>query len=233
MRIDSGELFILHSRPFRETSLLVDIISRDHGRLRAVHRGGRQQKLQPFTPITGGWSGKGELKTLRGMEPAGPAFFLAGVKLYAALYINELLTRVLHEHDPHPAIFDGYSNLLYALSGPQPADIPLRQFERLVLEELGYGYEYSSDAVTGEPFKEDQWYWFDPEQGFFASLRTADNAEKPNWVRGGCLQALESGDLRNLETLTTARQIHQLAFLRLLGGSLLNSHGFFKQSKSG
>lgn len=232
MRVDGAELFILHSRPFRETSLLVDILSRDYGRLRAVYRGGRQQKLQPFTPVSGGWSGKGELKTLRAMEAAGPAFFLSGVKLYAALYVNELLTRLLHEQDPHPALFDGYNSLLQAMTAPQSADIPLRRFERLVLEELGYGYQYSGDAVTGEPFKEEQWYWFDPEQGFLASSRTNENAGKPNWVKGANLKCIESGDMHNGEALATARQIHQLAFSRLLGGGMLNSHGFFRQSRS-
>jgi DNA repair protein RecO (recombination protein O) len=160
--------YVLHTRPYRDTSLLVDLFSREHGRIGAIARGVRGPKsrhrglLQPFTPLLVSWFGKSDLVTLNGIEPNGAPHYLTGDRLLSGLYMNELLVRALHQADPHPALFDAYTEaveklatVMSAQSGIQSIERILRLFEKQLLQEVGYGGENLQD-VTHETLITDQ-----------------------------------------------------------------------------
>ena len=151
-RIDLEPALVLHARPWRESSLLVEAFSRGHGRLGLVARGARRPKsrmrglLQPFIPLLLSWRGRGELATLTGADTEGSFSPLAGSAAIIGLYINELLLRFLHRHDPEPMLFDHY---LVALDGIARGNDPepiLRIFEKRLLEAAGYALELKREG---------------------------------------------------------------------------------------
>ncbi|HNQ04132.1 MAG TPA: DNA repair protein RecO [Thiobacillaceae bacterium] len=143
-RVDGETAFILHTRPWRETSLVVDVFSRHHGRLGLVARGARRPsaslkaRLVPFQPLSLAWFGKGGLRTLHAAEWHGGEPCPRGHGLMCGFYLNELLLRLLPEGDPHEALFDHYRTALAGLSGAADVEPVLRRFELVLLSELGY-----------------------------------------------------------------------------------------------
>ncbi|HET7843585.1 MAG TPA: DNA repair protein RecO [Xanthomonadales bacterium] len=173
MRIEHQPAYILHERPYRETSLLIEALTRDHGRVGLVARGVRAAKpriargvLAPLVSLELDWQGRGELGTLVRAEAAGPSFPLAGEALMCALYVNELLTRLLQRQDPHPEAYERYGTLLRELAMPgAPLGWVLRRFERDLLGMLGYALDLAHEADTGVPIAADDAYSYDPERG--------------------------------------------------------------------
>lgn len=159
MRVHSQAAYVLHCRPFRETSLIVEVFSRDYGRLGLVGRGARDARsrrralLLPFQPLQIGWSGKGELPLLTSIEMLGSARELAGQQRYAAYYLNELLLRLLHRHDPHEMLFDSFSEALDALYEGRDTQQVLRRFEKHLLSETGYGLILTHEANSTKPIQ--------------------------------------------------------------------------------
>ncbi|GIX22045.1 MAG: DNA repair protein RecO [Gammaproteobacteria bacterium] len=170
MRVVLAAAYLLHTRPYRNTSLLLEAFSREHGRLGLVARGvcrpGHRWRplLQPFRLLRLSWQGRGDLGTLSAAEPEGPAKPPAGPLLIAGFYLNELLYRLLHRHDPHPPLFDAYHDSLRALAAGAPVEPCLRRFEWILLRESGYGLELRVDA-QGSPIDPDRRYRYDPERG--------------------------------------------------------------------
>ncbi len=145
LRVSLEPAWILHRRPFRESSLLLDLLTANHGRISAVGRGQRQGRqaglFQPLRPLRVDFVRRGELATLGRCEPAGPAVALAGMPLWSAFYLNELLLRLLAVDDPHGVgVFSLYSGSLQALRSEAPA-VVLRHFEYALLDELGFGFD--------------------------------------------------------------------------------------------
>lgn len=167
----SSSGWLLHRRPYRNSSLIVELLTASHGRIVAVARAGRKANhFQPFIPQILEWRGAGELHSLTLCEPAAPALPLQGDALYCGLYLNELLIRVLHREDPHPEITEAYQQ---ALSGLLQTDIPhdvvLRYFEMQLLEQMGYGVALHYDALGAE-IVIGQRYRFEPEQGWIGDV---------------------------------------------------------------
>ena len=136
--------YILHQRPYRETSLLLDAFSSEHGRVGLVargvkRRGGRPALLQPARRLNIAWSMRSELGTLTAVEASTPPARLAGTRLVSCFYMNELLVRTLHGHEAHPELFHRYEQALKGLDGGEPEDRVLRIFEKHLLKSLGYG----------------------------------------------------------------------------------------------
>lgn len=160
--------WLLHRRPFRNTSLIIDLFLPGQGRVGAVARGGRRNPaLAPFLPLWVNLKAGGELFTLRDSEPRGPALSLAGRALFCGFYVNELMMRLLHRDDAHPDLWPVYEGTLTALAGEVPLDVTLRRFERMLLEEVGYGLTLEWDA-EGRPLEAGVRYRWVPEQGFVA-----------------------------------------------------------------
>ena len=157
-RIHLQPCWVLHRRDFRDSSQIVEVLSRDYGRLGIVARGVRRPKsrlrgvLQPFSPVLVSWVAGRELATMTGAEPGeGRPYHLADMRLMSGFYINELVLRLTHRFDPQPAVFDLYARCVAALAGDTPAAVVLREFELDLLDELGFGLNLTREVGTGAP----------------------------------------------------------------------------------
>ncbi len=163
--------WLLHYFPYRDSSLILEVFTRERGRFGLVARGARRARsvhramLQSFTPLQLSYSGSGELATLTGVEPDGPPLMLDGTALMAGYYANELLLRLLARSDEHAVLFDNYVHLLRALAAGEDIALRLRGFERLLLDELGYGLNLDHDIVDGAALDPAAHYEYVLEQG--------------------------------------------------------------------
>ncbi|MFA9461722.1 DNA repair protein RecO [Thiohalorhabdus methylotrophus] len=161
--------YILHRRPYRETSLLVELFAERDGRVGVVARGGRKPRkggtvLEPFRPLRASWAGRSELRSLGNVEPAGRALVLGGEALYLGFYLNELLVRLCPRFDPYPRMFRIYESALAALAAGE-RDQPLRAFERCLLQDLGLAPDWGHCAGCGVAVSGDNAYAWEAEQG--------------------------------------------------------------------
>ena len=211
--------WVLHARPYRNSSLVLDMFSAGRGRLGVVARGGRRNHLlQPFRPLLVSFTGRGELLNIQQVESAGSALPLAGRALYCGMYLNELLVRLLHRNDPHPGLMAPYEATLHALATDVPAqDVLLRHFELALLDELGYSFSLTEDA-TGAPLRAGQAYRLDPEQGLVPAAS--------GWP-GSALLAMAAGDWQD-ETRRVARDVLRAALAPHLGARPLVSRELFR-----
>jgi DNA repair protein RecO (recombination protein O) len=170
-RQDSQPAFVLHSYPFKETSLVVELLTRDFGRVGVVARGARRPKsalrgvLLAFQPLLVSWSGKGELHTLMRAEWHGAYHPLKGLSLICGFYLNELMLKLLARHDAHERLFDTYANTLRALTPEADPAAILRAFEKHLLRELGYAVTLDRDVDSGHPIVAEQRYSYVIERG--------------------------------------------------------------------
>lgn len=178
MRVVLQPAFVLHQRPYRNTSLVLDILSRDHGRIGLVARGVRTPRsrlkglLQSFRPLLLSWSGQGELSTLTAAEEVGSPVSLPPGRLLYGFYLNELLLRLLPRDDPHPSLFLHYGKALEALAVEAGDEPVLRIFEKHLLAQLGYGLRLDTEAVSGAPIVTDAHYRYVLDQGPIGSEQT-------------------------------------------------------------
>lgn len=231
-RIQLQPAFVLHQRPYRNTSLLLDVLTRDYGLLGIIAKGARQRAnadralLQPFNNVLISYSGRGELMTLTGLEPQAQLGELKARALFSGLYMNELLLRLLHRNDPHDALFDFYRRSLLELAGNHEKVEPvLRHFERNLLIELGYGLSLEQEAVTGVPLLPDEVYYYDIERGPVA-LERAPAAARPR-VSGRCLLALAAGTFDDPETGREMKILMRHVLAHHLNGRPLKSRELF------
>jgi DNA repair protein RecO (recombination protein O) len=233
-RIQLQPAYLLHRRPFRDSSQLLEVFTLDHGRLSLVARGVSRRRrggalgalLQPFRPLLLSFSGRGELATLTAAEAAGAYLPLAGERLYSALYLNELLSRLLHRHESHPALFSDYGLALEALGDVAALEPVLRRFELRLLDELGYAIDITRDADSGEPLQLNAAYEVDPELG----LRTAVGQAASGRTRllGADLAAIAAGELEG-PVLASAKRLTRELLSPHLGPEPLRSRALFKQ----
>lgn len=221
--------FVLHRRPYGETSLIVDLFTLHHGHFSAVARGAArprsqwQAELQPFRPLRVSWSGRQSLKSLRQAEATAPPLALAGDRLYCGFYLNELLQRLLTEADPVPGLFSVYLDTLERLAdseaGVEPA---LRRFEYRLVTELGFGISWDRTGDTAEPVEAGRLYAFHPERGVLVASEGSIGA-----IPGEHLLALASDELDNQAVLRVAKQLMRSLVDYLLQGRPLHSRRLF------
>jgi len=237
MKTENERAYVLHTRNYRETSQLVDLFSRDFGRLRTVAKGARGKRktgghqLQPFTPLLLSWRGKGDLKNLTGVETSGNRALLYGEKLYIGLYLNELLMRLLPEHVPHESLFDHYSDLIVALSESTDPEPLLRCFELLLLEEIGYGLNLTMEAAVDRPIKAGESYYFSDEQGFMRADVFSSETASEVCFKGEELLAIASADYRAMSVRRCAKRLLRGALQTQLGERPLLSRQLFRQAQ--
>lgn len=236
--VDGEPAFVLHTKAYRETSQLVDLFSRHHGRLRLVARGflrrskGRGRTIEPFAPLIVGWRGKSELKTLTSAEPSGAPLILRGDCLFSGFYLNELILRLLADHDPHEELFDCYLTTLHALSAGQQIELALRRFERQLLSDLGYGLALEHVEDSGAEIDPGGWYWFDPVMGISSRSLTSAERQQPNCFSGESLLAIASEDYTEPTHVKAAKRLMRLAIQNLLGGRPLKSRELFARDQA-
>ncbi|KAF1005762.1 MAG: DNA repair protein RecO [Luteibacter sp.] len=223
MRVEREPAFVLHARPYRETSLLVECLSCYHGRLGVVARGVRRERarlqraqLEPFQRLELDLMLKGELATLRDAEPVGPVMRLTGDAGMAGLYLNELVVRLTGRQDPNPTLFGQYERTLRRIADAEPLAWTLRRFERDMLDSLGYALQLDIDAGSGEPLDPSRSYYYDPEAG-----ATPGRAGDPHGLRGADLLALAADEAPDTAGLAALRRMmRQVISFHLGGGEL-------------
>lgn len=224
--------FILQQRKYRESSLIIDVLTRDYGRISLLAKGVRKAKsktaglLQPFIPLLISYVGKAELKTLTGVErlaastpasgghPIQPVSEIKGLALYCGFYVNELVVCFLHKYDPHPEVFCDYGKCLSALSENANLEASLRRFELNLLEYAGYGLQLEHDdhQKSIEPFKK---YDFNVGQG---AVEAVDGQ-----FSGKTLQALSARELTDPQVLSEAKILMRTVIDEYLQGRELKS----------
>ncbi len=215
--------FVLHSRPYRETSALLELLT-PGGRVAAVLRNARTGQgalARPFVLLDLETRGRNELKSVIRLESGGLPFWLEGAFLYSGLYLNELLVRLLPVEDPHPVLFGHYARTLALLARGEALEPALRAFEWQLLGELGYGFSLTRDTA-GQPLAADACYRFWPEAG----LERAEHGS-PALFSGASLLALARADWLWPGVLGTAKQLMRQALAPHLGPKPLVSRSFF------
>lgn len=222
--------YILHTRPYRDTSMLVDFLTPEFGRITAVARGVRSRKtskrnlLNPFNRLLISFQGKTDLKLLTHFEAEGEHFTLLAKHLFSGFYLNELLVRLLPEFDAHPEIYSLYEQSLQLLKAQQDLEPILRSFELQLLNELGYGIDFNSDAKSGESITASANYCLDPTQGFyFAYADVPYNFQ----FSGQHILAIGQHDFTSADVKQTAKRITRILLKPLLGNKPLTSRELF------
>jgi DNA repair protein RecO (recombination protein O) len=226
-RIQLEPAYILHSRSFRETSLIVDAFTREHGRVAVVARGVKSPRsrwrnvLQPFRPLLISWNQKSDLGTLTAADQVASPPALQGQALYCGLYLNELLMRLLHRGDPHAEVFERYRYLLSELASeasPQPL---LRVFEKQLLEAIGYAMLLEREYGGGDEVRIDRWYDYQPQRG-----PVAVSGPGKHRVSGAALLALHTENLQT-DNLPELRMLMRRVIGYHLGDKPLASLSLF------
>ena len=232
MRVKLQPAFVLHSRPYRDSSQILDVLTAEHGRLSVVAKGSRRRRrgghtgaiLQPFLPLLLSFTGRAEMRTLTAVETAGRARTPPGPRLFSAFYLNELLVRLLHKHDPHPVLFLAYGDALSELCDAHGMDEVLRRFELTLLRELGFGFDLAVDGDSGEVLEADKWYRFDAQYGLVWEREVS--VERSAYL-GLDLLAMAAGSLGG-PVKQTAKRLLRRALAEQLGDKPLKSRELFR-----
>lgn len=222
-RVELVPAFVLHHRPYRDTSRIVEILTRDHGRLTLFARGvrggrkGLASLLQPFRPLLVSFSGRGEAAQLTGVEPAADARFdgtgLPAPHVMSGFYLNELVLRLTHRDDAQASLYEAYGEALAGLVRTRAPEAILRVFEKRLLEAAGYGVDLFSDCRTGDAVEPERFYVFKPAEGL-----TVAGAEAPGAVSGRALRALAGETFDAEGDLDAARRVMRAALDHCLEG---------------
>ncbi len=233
MRVAGEPAFILHQRDYSETSLTLEVFTARHGRLGLLAKGARRPKspwrglLKPFQPLLLGWSGRGELGILTAAEPERASACVEGAAVFCGFYLNELLLRLLHRHDPHETLFDQYRRALEALACNDPQEDVLRVFEKHLLRELGYGLVFECVAPERAPLEPDAVYDYSlehgprrigPETGALAGVR----------IHGASLMALAQERLDDARARREVKRLMRAALAPHLGDRPLHSRRLYQ-----
>jgi DNA repair protein RecO (recombination protein O) len=217
--------FVLHSYPYKETSLIIDLFTRDFGRVALIAKGAKRPHsqlrgvLQTFQPLSSSWVGKSELRTLTDAEWVGGMLPLEKTALLCGFYLNELLVKLLARDDAHPALFDHYVSTLNQLAHGEPAPIVLRKFERALLKETGVAADLVRCVETRRAVQADVTYVVDPERG----PRPERAADPWPRVAGKTLLDMECENYEDVATQVQSKQLMRFLVAHHLNGAPLNT----------
>jgi DNA repair protein RecO (recombination protein O) len=224
--------FVLHSYPFRETSLILDVYSRSHGRLAIVARGARRPRsvlrgvLMNFQPLSLSWFGNGEVRTLHSAEWQGGQPYLQGTALMCGFYLNELLLNLLARDDPHQHLFDYYRATLYRLAHETDHAATLRCFEKHLLQELGYALVLDREAGSDKAIRAELCYRYAIERGALPDDGD-DRTGLP--VLGKTLLDMAADDYADPVTAQQSKQLMRVLLNHHLGGKILHTRELIKE----
>jgi len=228
-KVQQQQAYVLHTRPYRETSLLVELFTKDHGRISGVARGVRSPRskqrglLQAFMPIMLSWSGRSDLVTLYDVQGNGMPHLLFGRKLISGLYMNELMMKLLHRPEPQPQLYQLYSATLNNLQNAAKEETILRLFEKHLLIELGYALELENDIDNNETISAECYYHFEPQRGPFRIEQPANQSLHHSVFIGASLIALRDEDFASKQCLSDAKRLLRQAIAVLLGEKKIRS----------
>jgi DNA repair protein RecO (recombination protein O) len=219
MRVDQQACWVLHRRPWRESSLLLEIFSREHGRLGLIARGARSARSpwrglsEPFIPLSCSWARRSDLGTLTHLEAEGARLALQGQALWCGLYVNELVLTLFGRDDPLPELYDVYASCLPALIDAESRATALRQIEIAMLSSLGVLPDLAHDAVRGDPILPDALYDVRPETGLVEARSSGPgivHGRAALFLAGQAMQAPDPLTRREARLLTRRLIDHQL-----------------------
>lgn len=220
-QVDAQAAYVLHSRPYRETSLLVDLFTLEQGKVSAVVKGARSPRsrmramIQPFTPLQVSWRGRHELKTITQAEAVAAPLFLKGDSLICGLYVNELLERLLQPSDSHPQLYVYYQYVLNELRDAVDIELALRTFEQQLLKQLGFQFDVQNCQA-------DIIYRFDPAQGFIVVSQLSEKI-KSSCFTGEQLLGIVGEQYQHPRIRRAAKRLMRLALEQQLGNRPLRS----------
>lgn len=227
-RQDNQAVYVLHTYPFKETSLVVELFARNVGRVATTAKGARRPRsamrgmLQAFQPMLATWSGKLELKTLHGLEWNGSVLLLQGEALMCGFYLNELLLRLLPREDPHEVLFEYYADTLKTLSGGKNLATILRRFELKFMQELGYAIPLHMD-VNGAHVSAQQVYRYEAEHGAFKMNGISGRQENGVQLSGKTLIDMSNDDYADPQTQQQSKQLMRYLLAYYLGDKPLHT----------
>lgn len=235
-RIHSQIAFVLHRYAYRESSMIIEIFSRDYGRLSLIAKGARRPAsifrgvLQSFVPLSLGWTGKSEIKTLVQVDWVGGVTPLSGELLLSAFYLNELLLRFLPKEDPHPVLFDAYVASITELSENKHLAYTLRVFERVLLRESGYGRAFIAEEINLNEIENESEYVFDPQCGW----KKVEKTDPKAWPRitGYALKDVISEKDNNVRSAAQSRNLMRFLLDYYLEGRSLKTRQLFYDLQS-
>jgi DNA repair protein RecO (recombination protein O) len=231
-RQDNQPGYVLHTYPYRETSLVVETFTRAHGRVAMIARGAKRPRsalrgsIMAFQPLGLSWSGRGELRLLVRAEWQGGQQLLQGRALLCGFYLNELLLKLLPREDAHEQLFLDYQAALTRLAAAPEAGAVLRRFEKALLRELGYALALDRDGASGMPIEPDNSYAYDPERGPVA-LNGVPHAGLV--LSGRTLLAIVRDDYADPAILQQAKALMRLLISHRLEQKPLNSRRIFEE----
>lgn len=234
MHDNHDSAFLLHSRPYTDSKVLVDFFCEKSGVISGIARVPKNRSKAPafrqFVPFFLQWYGVNELKTIKGAEQTGQACSMVGEALYCGLYLNELLLKLSPREEPHPQLYFAYTSTLQRLSANLPKEESLRLFELTLLEEMGYGFDFACD-IHGNAIIDDNSsrYSFIAERGF--STETDDSPGSRHRFSGHVLKAMGERDFSDWEVLASAKKLCRLQINHLLDGKPLKSRELFVQTR--
>ena len=223
--------FVLHSYPYRETSLILEVLSRQHGRVALMARGARRPRsalrglLMGFQPLTLSWFGKGELRTLHRAEWQGGQPQLQGQALLCGFYLNELLLNLMVRDDPHAQLFDYYQHTLQRLARDHDHAATLRSFEKRLLQEFGYALLLEQEAGSGQPIDPANSYRYVIERG---AVRDVGNISEGLTVVGKTLLDMAADDYHDTVTAQQSKQLMRMLLNHQLAGKPLHTRELIK-----
>ncbi|WP_082565147.1 DNA repair protein RecO [Duganella sp. Root1480D1] len=224
-RVAGQPAFVLHSYPYKETSLIVELFTRDFGRVALIAKGAKRPHsqlrgvLQTFQPLTTGWTGKNELRTLTDADWVGGMLPLEKTALLCGFYLNELLVKLTARDDAHAKLFDHYVSTLNQLAHNEPAPIVLRKFEMALLKETGVAADLTRCTASRTKVLADVHYVVDPDRGPRPE-RDEDTAPR---VAGKTLLDMEREDYADPATQAQSKQLMRYLLSWHLGGAPLNT----------
>ena len=233
-RVELTPGYVLHHRPWRDTSRILEVLTREHGRLTLFARGVRGPTarlapvLQPFQRLLLSWSGRGEAPNLTGAERAAHAPPLPAGTLLPAFYLNELLLKLTTRHDTQPELFDHYDLAVERLRTGEPLEPCLRVFEKRLLEVLGYGLDLTAEAHSGRRIEPDAHYEFRPGLGLVPAATPGGTV-----LCGRSLLSLAAETLSGSRELEDARRLLQRALAACLEGRPLATRAVAKSMRHG
>lgn len=229
-RIQLEPAFVLHHRPYSETSSLVDAFSSGHGRETLLAKGVRGARsrlrgiLQPFQPLLLSWTRRRELGLLTGADYDGYYPRLTGRVLFSGLYLNELLLRLVPRHDPVPQLFASYGWAIRMLSNQCPEEPILRIFEKRLLDAIGYGLTLDRDVCSGADIDPQAMYCYQLHRGPMGCEASRKNSVQ---VRGKTLLALANEQIADPSVLKEAKRLMRFILAAQVGDKPLASRMLF------
>lgn len=233
--IEGEPAYLIHQRPYSETSQIINLFSRHYGRVDAIAKGSKRPKskfksfLQPFSPILVSWSGRSQLKTLRSVDISlGKQSNVSRKHLMSAFYLNELILSFLTTADPYPDLFDAYSLAINNLSNADSSEIILREFEIQLLTEIGYAINFQTEAMSSKKIEPNLSYRFIAEEGFVSSVTSS---ARDALIKGSVIQSIDRKDFSQPETMRAAKRIIRESVKYHLSGKELNTKKVVKSLK--